>query len=417
LGNFSVEIRYRYPRPESGALWRLPLVRSIDGRTESQRAAFAVPAGMSLTLNAKAAGGSWTPVTPATAMDSTASFEFVADGSENYLNWIVSTADVSAPTATTIERAWLQSWFSGDTRQDRAAFRLRTAGSQVTVELPPGISPRNVEVLLDGRAADVVSRDAGRIVARLPRSARLSALGAAEPSSHTLELRYRGPARNSLVSRHDLTPPQVVGTTALSALYWQIVLPGDRHVIRAPRHMTSASEWQWLGSFWGRRPSRSQAELEEWVGASAQMSAIGLQNQYLFTGLVPLSSIELVVAPRWLVVLAASACALLLVFAWIYLPVLRRTHLILAVAAILTGLAIAFPIPALLLAQASILGIVLAGIALLVSRLVARPARWPVVLQAGSSLRHPARPESIVMPPVAAASTSPTISLRMSESE
>jgi hypothetical protein len=117
-------------------------------------------------------------------------------------------------------------------------------------------------------------------------------------------------------------------------------------------------------------------------------------------------------------VLAASACALLLALAWIYLPVFRRTHLLIAVAAVLTGLAIAFPIPASLLAQASILGIVLAGIAIMVSRLVARPARWPVVLPAGSSLRHPARPESIVMPPVAAAaSTSPTISLRMSESE
>jgi hypothetical protein len=76
-------------------------------------------------------------------------------------------------------------------------------------------------------------------------------------------------------------------------------------------------------------------------------------------------------------------------------------------------------VPALLLAQASVLGIVLAGLALLVARLVARPTRWPVVLPAGSSLRQPTlRAESIVMPPVAAtASTSPTISLRGSESE
>jgi hypothetical protein len=313
----------------------------------------------------------------------------------------------------------LQSWFSGEMRQDRAAFRIRTTSSQVTVELPPRVSPAEVEVLLDGQAAMIASRDAGRIVAQLPQSASQSALRTAEPVSHTLELRYRQASRDSIVSWHNLTPPQVVGTTALSGLYWQIVLPGDRHVVRAPRQMASASEWQWLGSFWGRHPLRSQSELEDWVGASRQLPATGLQNEYLFTSLAPLSSIELVVAPRWLVVLVASACVLLLVLAWIYVPVIRRVQLLIAVAVFLAGLAIAFPVPALLLAQASILGIVLAGLALLVAHLVQRPARWPVVLPAGSSLRQPTpRVESIVMPPVAAtASTSPTISLRMSESE
>jgi hypothetical protein len=313
----------------------------------------------------------------------------------------------------------VQSWFSGEMRQDRAAFRLRTTGSQVSVELPPQVSPADVEVLLDGRAADVVSRDAGRIVARLPRLVSQGASRTAESAAHTLELRYRQASRNSLVSWQDLTPPQVVGTTALSGLYWQVLLPGDRHIVRAPRQMNSASEWQWLGSFWGQRPILSQAELEEWVGASAQVPANALQNEYLFTGLAPLSSIELVVAPRWLVVLTASASVLLLVLAWIYLPIIRRVPIVIATAVLLAGLAIAFPVPALLLAQASVLGIVLAGLALLVARLVARPTRWPVVLPAGSSLRQPTlRAESIVMPPVAAtASTSPTISLRGSESE
>jgi hypothetical protein len=183
--------------------------------------------------------------------------------------------------------------------------------------------------------------------------------------------------------------------------------------------MISASEWQWLDSFWGRRPTRSQAELEEWVGASTQLAATRSQNEYLFTGLAPLSSIDLVVAPRWLIVLAASTFVLMLALVWIYLPAIRRRQMVAAFAVVLAGLAIAFPIPALLLAQASVLGTVLAGLALVVARLVARPTRWPVVLSTASSLRSKMpRAESIVMPPVAAtASTSPTILHRGPQSE
>jgi hypothetical protein len=422
LGEFTLQIRYRVPLPRGGAAggsWRLPLVRPSDGRIQSQSALVKAPSGVTLKLGAKSDDSSWTTATPAVAQSSGSTSEFVADGSAAFLPLIINMADIDTPSAIMIERAWLQSWFSGEMRQDRAAFRLRTTGSQVTVELPPRVSPAEVEVLLDGEAAMVASRDTGRIVARLPQAASQTALRTVEPAMHTLELRYRQTSRDSLVSRHNLTPPQVVGSTALSGLYWQIVLPGDRHIVRAPRQMTSASEWQWLGSFWGRRPLRSQSELEEWVGASRQLPATGLQNEYLFTSLAPLSSIELVVVPRWLVVLFASACVLLLALAWIYVPVIRRVQILIAVAILLAGLAITFPVPALLLAQASILGIVLAGLALLVARLVQRPARWPVVLPAGSSLRHATpRAESIVMPPVAAtASTSPTISLRMSESE
>jgi hypothetical protein len=422
LGEFAVQIRYRLPRQngrDGDAIFNLPLVRPADGRSEVQRAIVMAEAGDAVSLDPKTAGASWKPATTVPAMGAVPGVEFVADGSATYLPCVIRSIDANTPPATTIERAWLQSWFSGNTRQDRAAFRVSTEGSQITVELPPQISPAQAEVLLDGEATDVVSRSGGRIVVALPRISGVSASSLSEATSHTLELRYRQPSRNALVIRHDITPPQVVGTTALAGLYWQVVLPANLHVVRAPHQMTSASHWQWLGSFWGQRPGRSQAQLEEWVGASRQLAATASQNEYLYTGLAPLQSIEIVVAPRWLVVLVASAVVLIAAMVWIYLPVIRRWPLVVAVALALAGLAVSFPVPALLLAQASVLGLVLAGLALLVAQLVARPSRWPVVLPGGSSLRQPTpRAESIVMPPVAAtASTSPTISLRALESD
>src|SRR5439155_10089458 len=118
--------------------------------------------------------------------------------------------------------------------------------------------------------------------------------------------------------------PRIDGTTELSQIYWQIVLPGDEHVIQSPGQLTSASQWQWLGSFWGRSPVMSQTALEAWVGASPQLAPAGTDNQYLFTGLLPVSSIVLVTAPRWLIVLLASSAAMALLAGWFYLPIAAK---------------------------------------------------------------------------------------------
>ena len=199
------------------------------------------------------------------------------------------------PQATTVERAWLQTWQVGSTIQDRAVFKFRTTGSAVTVELPPLMAVQEVEVLADGELAQVSTRQEGRLIVELAKSSTANALGSA---SHTLELRYRRPAPVGLVARHEFTPPQLVGTSALSEVYWQVVLPGDRHVVRTPGQLVPVDAWQWLEVFWGRPTTKTQAEMEEWAGASSQLGPSSAQNAYLFSGLAPVASIEMLTAPR-----------------------------------------------------------------------------------------------------------------------
>jgi hypothetical protein len=215
-----------------------------------------------------------------------------------------------------------------------------------------------------------------------------------------------------------MTPHQVVGTTALSEVYWHVVLPADKHLIRSPAAMTEAGTWQWLNSFWGRRPARSQGELEAWVGASSQLAPSAAQNEYLFTGLAPVSTMDFVVAPRWLIVLVSSSGILGLTLGCVYVPAMRGRWMLGALACLLAGLALTFPTAALLLAQASALGLVSAVIAVCLARLVARPGPWGVIVPASGSHRQATpRPDALVMPPVAAAaSTSPTVPLRVPES-
>jgi hypothetical protein len=85
---------------------------------------------------------------------------------------------------------------------------------------------------------------------------------------------------------------------------------------------------------------------------------------------------------------------------------------------VLAALAVAYPVPAIFLAQASVLGVVVALLAMVLTRLTARPALVPISVSTGSSRYSPPRGDSVLMPPVVAtASTAPTVPLRVQEGE
>jgi hypothetical protein len=203
-------------------------------------------------------------------------------------------------------------------------------------------------------------------------------------------------------------------------VYWQIVLPTDRHVVLAPNQLTSASQWQWLGSFWGRQPLMSQAELESWTDSSQQPAPAESQAQYLYTGLLPLASIEVVTAPRWLIVLGCSAAVLTISLLLMYLRAEQRKWILAILVCVLAVGAIAFPTLALLLAQASVLGLALALLSVLIRRLATgamRPQVAPIVSQSSQRILTPRSDSRLVTPVISAASTAPTASLHMSDIE
>jgi hypothetical protein len=119
------------------------------------------------------------------------------------------------------------------------------------------------------------------------------------------------------------------------------------------------------------------------------------QNLYLYSGFAAPGSIEFVTTPRWLIVFGASATILMFALAGIYVPAARRGWIAVAALCLLAGLAIAFPAPAVLLGQASILGIAMAVIAIWISRWTARSPQSMLVAASGSTQRPVARrPES-----------------------
>jgi len=306
--------------------------------------------------------------------------------------------DPSSPNrrqTTVVQRVWLQTWQAGSTVQDRAVFRFCTSRPAATVELPPLVSADEVEVLVDGKLAEVSTRQAGRLQLDLP----LGEQGDG-PVAHTLELRYRRPAATGLLASQEFTPPQLVGSSTLSEIFWQFVLPGDRHIARVPAQLVPVDAWQWLEIFFGRRPTMTQAELEAWSGATAQLAPSAAQNVYLFSGLAPVASIEVLTAPRWLIVLVASGVVLALVILWTHVPAVRRGWIGLLAAAAIVALAVSFPTPAVLVAQASVVGILLSVVALVLRRRLTRPT-WQSQPTTGSTnlrIRSSYRSESVVTP-------------------
>jgi hypothetical protein len=422
LGKFGLRLRYHVPLQKPGASETeclIPLVCPSDGEWISQSTTVVAPRNITASLDENAEDASW-KVDHFNTENQKSSFGFRASGPEVSLPLMLRQGRGDVPAPTIVERVWLQTWLANGVEQSRAAFRFRTTAPEATVELPPDLPSGEIETLVDRQPADVVSQAHGRLVVRLPLQSGGTSSEAGAAGVHTLELRSRQAYRQGLAQAHRFTPPQIEGSMALSQVYWQIVLPGDQHVVQAPAQLTSASQRQWLGAFWGHEPIKSQSDLEDWVGASRQVAPTDLQSQYLFSGLLPISTIEIVTAPRWLVVLLASFAVLVIVLALLYMPRgLRMWGLAILAGVLLMG-SISYPEAALLLGQAALLGLLLAGISVFLRRASRRPL-VPIgsaMVAASSHRMATPRAESILMPAVISnASTAPTATLRVADSK
>jgi hypothetical protein len=423
IGKFALAARYRVATPQSataGNSLQVPLAMPLEARVTQQRVSVRVPNGAFLALATNADASSWKATGGGRPKNGTG-YEFEATHAEPTLPLTMSSVDATTPSTTVVDRVWLQTWIAPGIEQDRAAFHIRSSNSQATIELPPEAPSGEVEVLVDGRTAQVTSRAAGRIVVRLMRDqGDPGDASPGEPTAHTLEVRFRRPIQQSLVTRHRLTPPQIDATTDLSQVYWQVILPADQHIVDSPAQLVSASQWQWLGAFWGQRPTLSQADLETWASASTQIGPAATDHQYLFSGLLPVASIELVTAPRWLIVFAASMLAMALVFGLYYLPVRVRSWMLIVIALVIAAAAVSYPTGAALLAQAAATGVVLATISVFALRTMTRPRQRslaPSITPSSRRILTPRTDPIAMSPVVSAASTAPTVTLRTSDSE
>ena len=307
-----------------------------------------------------------------------------------------------------------------------------TRRRKLDIALPPGAvweqsATRLLVIDRDGNPASRVpaakpaeelpvaaSLDNGVLTVSLP-----ATIGA---SRCVLSLRYHIPGPGaSLQGSLPLPLPRFPDGAWISQMYWQLLLPAEKHLLRPPDALTCEYAWRWNGFYCGRQPAMGPAELDAWVGlpeADGEAAEAGM-NSYLFSSLGWPESCEIVTANRSTIVLLASGTALLGGLALIYLRAARHPALLLGATVLLAGVAVLYPDWALMAAQSAALGVVLALLALVLRQWLSRP--YPAIVpdaetmsllvpRSGQPPGHPLAPHAssrvIAAPPVSALSGS-----------
>ncbi len=284
----------------------------------------------------------------------------------------------------------VQTYLTNNARQDRVLLRLSADQPSIDVSLPEGADMRSVAVAIDGR----------RVAPESVRQRTLT-LGLADGSGEFLvELRYRFAGREPS-GRLVLEGPQVKSARWVEQLYWELTVPAGEHVLFAPDGYVAEQHWTWRDFFWQREPSLNERGLENWIAllpGDMQRSAdaagqgetheAGVANRYLFSTVGGIQPLSLHTLSRARLVLYASLPLLLMGLVLIYVPAARHPALLLLAGVALVGASLVAPESALLLAQASVLGLLLAGMAALLVRLL--PERPVVAPAAGSGSSYAA---------------------------
>jgi hypothetical protein len=265
-------------------------------------------------------------------------------------------------SATIVERAWFQTWLSGAIRQERAVYQFTTTQDELELKLPQAVPPTNIEVRLDRR------------LLAMPESndLKISVPPTGAEHAHILEIRYQLDDTASRSNAIDVDLPRLPAGTWIKRCYWQLVLPGDEHLINSPAALTPEFIWSWSGWGWARHNSWDQADLESWVGATRQDPLPLATNRYLFSAAGNPVRFVVRTAARWQIVLCASSVALVLGLLLLQIPVIRKPWILLTLGVALLALSIWLPEAAIMFSQAAVLGLVLLLFGAFLQRLVAR---------------------------------------------
>jgi hypothetical protein len=381
IGRCEIQLRYavRQEKPAGAAqtLVHVPLIIPGEGQVTASEVVVMPAAGLDVSYPS----GPWSMESAPTIVAGSQSLTLSARRALPEVTLRLAFKERAAADAITIGRGWMQTRLTDARRQDRAVFRLTTNESKLQLTLPEGADPSSLEVEVDARrvAADSVRQ----------RDVNIS-LPPAPGGEHLLEVRYFFAGRQ-MPGSIGLAAPQIKSANWVRQFYWQLVFPAYEHVLLTPNHYSREFRWAWNNLYWQRQASLDQRELEGWIGApprgatarladetvddyAARQQRAGLStNRYLFSTVGTTDALEIYTMSRARLVLWVSLPVLLGGLMLIYFPVTRHPGLLFALAVVIAAGSFVDPDLALLVAQASTLGLLLAISAAVLARTSARP--------------------------------------------
>jgi len=271
---------------------------------------------------------------------------------------VEATSQQSQPA--TLERSWIQSWLSANTRQVRAAFRFRTPHPRVFATVPGNLTKPQIEVLLDGAPREFEVTGGGRLSVPLPSNG--------QRVSHTLEVRYQLPSALPTWGEITMSPPRLESNATHASVYWQLVLPRGWHAQQVPAALTPDYWLGWKNYRWGRQPTLTQADLETITDAVIAPAPPPLSTQYVYRAFeIPPQFSVIVIRQVWLFLLGTLA-TFAVGMLWLYTSVARTGAFWLVVACALLAANFRFPEITMLVIQALLAGGLMTYIAHLLRR-------------------------------------------------
>jgi hypothetical protein len=398
IGPISVAVRYDWKhRGLSGSadeVVNIPLVTSGDGELISNRLVITPQTGIRISsINNSRLSRVWRQESASSASLPLNGIQAETDERPTSIGVLAARLEdeavpsASVATAGRVHRAWCQTWITAQKRRDRAVFRIQTAQARLKVKLPNAVPVDETDVLVDSQViVPLVDAKDGFMVVPIADTGQ---------PFHVVELSMRYADRPA-VGTVMVEFPTLPELSDAGNWVWHLILPPTEHLLRASDQLTTSNAWTWSGRFLWRRPTMTQADLEEWTGATKQPSPEGA-NEYFFSSFTPMERTEFLTVARRSMVATGSGVALLVGVLLIYIPKLRHPATLLTLSVALATAAFIFPDPALLLAQASMFGILLAMvgqfIALILRRLnLDRPSvQLPVRREPASVVVAPAK--------------------------
>jgi hypothetical protein len=280
----------------------------------------------------------------------------------------VSVFESNISGATIVERAWLQTWLTGVTRQDRAVYFLKTTNDSLTIQLPPNSTREHgVDVRVDRRQITPNISPMGVLtIPILP-----------EQHNRTVEVsvdyRYTFSATGV---EWQISLPTFARDTLVQREFWQVILPQDQHIIGCPTGWTPEFDLAWNGLFWGRVPSIQKNDIGFDPDSEDVKAIIVRSSQYVFSHLQPPSAVTLYIVKRSYIVLCSSGLALLIGLMLIYVPQSRYAGSLFGLGVALFAVLFYQPPLVLLMLQAAAFGVILALGTGYVYRIFHRQKQW-----------------------------------------
>jgi hypothetical protein len=405
-GEFVIRLRYSLPRVPAARPTDLPLATPVGLVAKRQQIVLNWQTENAWQLGGQRDGTSaWQPRRDATSR-AASDLAYVAEVPQNTVPLVPVVQGSPRLGQTFVDRQWLQTWIGPTQRQQRVVFDLRSDDTSLRVELPRGISARDVEVVVDGTVATNRSQ--------VDEQLEVAISGTGQLVRHTLELRYRTTAAQTSWETSRVEFPRVLGDDSQVDTLWQVVAPRRSIAIAHAAPLAPIYRWGVGPRGWYPLPQLATGELEAWVGASPRRPPADSENQYLFATFGSQLVYSVTLVDIWWLVAATSTAALAVVFALVYVPWLRRATFVVPALVVAAIVGTAYPMLAAIVGYAASLGAAL-GIVGWLLWLALRRDRKKVITKStttGSSLvRRPASENYPLSLGSVVSSNAPTVTL------